>query len=626
MSILTPPPNYGLCLAAVRIQDFRALRDLTIDLDRETTVLVGENNSGKTSLLDALAVALGQRRPRLEDLHDGPTGKANGFEIDLRVEPMAGNDFADPIRDIIGNGIQLEAPEFFTLRVTGTVGAEGWDITLARTFVKGWARTRADAGMLEELKTPMVGRQALQLLHFDMLDARRDIVEQLRNRRTYWGRATLSQIGGQRIVSTHSTHVASIADVHAYRLFRRQGAEVTVAQVDAAPAKLWSTERTRHWVQVQNPEMLFAKVVGIVEGRTEADAFRCATSITKLANSLMTRHPGRLRNRVMEAATSAPGGVRAVAYPDESAEARGVLDWIQLLLQDGLDPSYLLPAEETVVQPEDICVLCRNRYSLDHVIREFDSRNIEYLFSVGRRGLVETAEANLVIHGLKLLQNPSDRVTRESILAEWSNDLLDSGAAELPILQFFDELSRHVPALKDLAAVFHDGVDTEIGELTRQILNRLSEAASEPAIRDDEHRAALLTGDLKTLRDRWAAYSGQVAPEGRSLGGFLGELALAGRNVIEGPGVRVLTVHAAKGLEFRAVALVGMNEGTLPDYRNLRTNLDIADEMRIAYVAITRASRALLVTRPKIRLMPWGDRKVQAESRFIRQMGLQMET
>ncbi len=62
--------------------------------------------------------------------------------------------------------------------------------------------------------------------------------------------------------------------------------------------------------------------------------------------------------------------------------------------------------------------------------------------------------------------------------------------------------------------------------------------------------------------------------------------------------------------------LVGMNEGSFPDYRS-KTTEDIADERRNAYVAITRAERALFLSRPRSRVMPWGDPKTQRVSRFF---------
>lgn len=417
------PPIYGLRLAAARIQGFKSLRDLVVTFAVGTTVLVGENNSGKTSLLEALDVAFGKRRARMEDLYDGPGGKAPAFVIDLRVETTAGGDFPQSVVDLVGDAIQIAdpdlvgdaiqpvEPDFFTLRVTGTADAEGWDVSLSRKFIKGWADDSAGAAALATLESPRVGRDVLALLHFDMLDARRDIVEQLRNRRTTWGRtlskvsiadevreeledslknlgqqvttkspvlsrvredlAALSEglsagnlsvelealprnvddliramdivitspessafsieshgmgtrslaallvfrsyvnvvrprlhserllslaafeepeahlhpqsqravfeilaaIGGQRIVSTHSTHVASIAELDAYRLFRRVGSETRVSSVPSSAVANWSKEHVRRFIQLENPEVLFAKAVGIVEGKTEADAF-----------------------------------------------------------------------------------------------------------------------------------------------------------------------------------------------------------------------------------------------------------------------------------------------------------------------------------------------------------------
>ena len=127
--------------------------------------------------------------------------------------------------------------------------------------------------------------------------------------------------------------------------------------------------------------------------------------------------------------------------------------------------------------------------------------------------------------------------------------------------------------------------------------------------------------DFRALRDvRVPLGETTLDPE---LGGFLAELALAGRTAIDEKGVRVLTVHAAKGLEFRAVAIVGMNEGSFPDFRSL-TEQALVDERRNAYVAVTRAERRLHLTRPRSRMMPWGDVKVQSPSRFLAEMGVEV--
>ncbi len=60
--------------------------------------------------------------------------------------------------------------------------------------------------------------------------------------------------------------------------------------------------------------------------------------------------------------------------------------------------------------------------------------------------------------------------------------------------------------------------------------------------------------------------------------------------------MRLLTVHKAQGREFKAVAIVACNEGQIPDFR-ANGNEAMTAELRTFYVAITRPSRSLLLTR-----------------------------
>ena len=70
-------------------------------------------------------------------------------------------------------------------------------------------------------------------------------------------------------------------------------------------------------------------------------------------------------------------------------------------------------------------------------------------------------------------------------------------------------------------------------------------------------------------------------------------------------GVALLTVHSAKGLEFKVVFIPGMTEGTFPDYR-ATTGEALDEERRNLFVAITRARRVLYFSYPQSKMMPWG--------------------
>ncbi len=84
--------------------------------------------------------------------------------------------------------------------------------------------------------------------------------------------------------------------------------------------------------------------------------------------------------------------------------------------------------------------------------------------------------------------------------------------------------------------------------------------------------------------------------------------------------VTVMTVHAAKGLEFNNVFIIGLNDGLFPISRAVNSNdpNDLEEERRLMYVAITRAKNRLFLSRPKMRLnYESGRTEYATESRFL---------
>lgn len=84
--------------------------------------------------------------------------------------------------------------------------------------------------------------------------------------------------------------------------------------------------------------------------------------------------------------------------------------------------------------------------------------------------------------------------------------------------------------------------------------------------------------------------------------------------------VTLMTLHAAKGLEFPNVFIAGLEEGLLPHSRSLMKEADIEEERRLMYVGVTRAMNKLYLTNARSRLF-YGARGVCVESRFIREIG-----
>jgi putative ATP-dependent endonuclease of OLD family len=183
------PEIVNVRVREVRIQDFRAISHLCFALD-EITVLVGENNVGKTSVLRALDIAIGSGRADEDDLRiDGTGHRLQTFVVDLLVMPAEGEEFQPLVRDRLEGAIQIPAagPESFTLRTQATLNTDGSGVTVERRFVQGWSCERDVANALE-LVPEIPRRIQLDLLGFFSLDARRDLVDEFRSRSSHWSR------------------------------------------------------------------------------------------------------------------------------------------------------------------------------------------------------------------------------------------------------------------------------------------------------------------------------------------------------------------------------------------------------------------------------------------------------
>ncbi|MCY4057901.1 MAG: ATP-dependent helicase, partial [Gammaproteobacteria bacterium] len=84
--------------------------------------------------------------------------------------------------------------------------------------------------------------------------------------------------------------------------------------------------------------------------------------------------------------------------------------------------------------------------------------------------------------------------------------------------------------------------------------------------------------------------------------------------------VWMMTLHAAKGLEFPAVVIAGVEEGLLPHTRSLDTVKGVEEERRLFYVGITRAMDRLVITTAQFRRRHGGN--ISPESRFLDEIGL----
>ena len=138
----------------------------------------------------------------------------------------------------------------------------------------------------------------------------------------------------------------------------------------------------------------------------------------------------------------------------------------------------------------------------------------------------------------------------------------------------------------------------------------------------DEEDAEDRINNVEELVSKIVSY--EEGAENPTLGEFLEEVALVSDidNVEGGDGrVLLMTLHAAKGLEFPYVYLAGLEDGLFPSYMSIvsEDREDVEEERRLAYVGITRAMKELMLTCAKRRMIR-GETQYNAVSRFVKEI------
>jgi len=248
---------------------------------------------------------------------------------------------------------------------------------------------------------------------------------------------------------------------------------------------------------------------------------------------------------------------------------------------------------------------------------------------VGDFRFLERREIKDALAYLRLLHNLEDTVALQRILNRPPRGLgnaalqkIQNGAPDftLDCLYGLDAREDLSDKIKTAARAFLDLVldelyraskEQSLPELLETLLKRsgyFDWVANDP---EAKTRLANLR-TLQTMTQRFADYGAA------GLGQFLAELAtLSDADVSEGEqGILLITMHAAKGLEFPVVFLAGMEEGLFPHIKATRTQNQLAEERRLAYVAVTRAKQKLYLTHARSRLN-CAEMREQRASRFL---------
>jgi putative ATP-dependent endonuclease of OLD family len=195
----------GIAIQCVRVRNFRCLRQVEVTLT-PLTVLIGENNSGKTSFLEALSAALGTGGRHLseEDIYitrsESTPPKDREVVVDLLIRPTdSSGDVIDafpmgsPWLELWGNGIVQDGQDndFVALRMLMSWDRIKGDYFIQRRFLRAWPENLSDmmdAAVAQQLT--QVAAYQLAPLALYLLDAKRDAAEEMRTRGSLWNKLT----------------------------------------------------------------------------------------------------------------------------------------------------------------------------------------------------------------------------------------------------------------------------------------------------------------------------------------------------------------------------------------------------------------------------------------------------
>lgn len=333
--------------------------------------------------------------------------------------------------------------------------------------------------------------------------------------------------------------------------------------------------------------------------------YRSTQNILDAANSVIANNTGRKSKHLW---TNAGAGEKITWYraADESDESAYVSDTILKQVKAGEKYS-------------DHAILYRMNAQSNMLERALVHKGIPYRIYGGTR-FYDRKEIKDILAYMSIVENPNDRVRFERIvnepkrgignatlalLLQISQDLHLSPLEVLQNVEQYPALSKKKTALKKFAELWEALITAEREQPLEQFLDTILEKTGYHGMLESMgEEGTFRLENIEELKTSILTYQNEA--EEASLGGFLEEISLytdVDKYEPDQDTVMLMTVHSAKGLEFRNVFLVGMEQGVFPGNRSLSTPQDLEEERRLAYVALTRAKEKLTLTTVASRML-----------------------
>ena len=350
--------------------------------------------------------------------------------------------------------------------------------------------------------------------------------------------------------------------------------------------------------------------------------YRSTGNILEAANAVIRNNRGRKGKNLW---TDHGEGEKVQFYTAANEREEGLYVATQLLRAYGEGRKW-----------RDCAVLYRMNALSNQIEMALKSNSIPYRVVGGFR-FFERAEIKDMLSYLCVIHNPQDDLrllrvvnnpprgigaktmeTARGIAAQEGRSLWDilTNAGQIPALQkAAPKFQRFVDLIQSMQRLAEEA---DLPEFYETLIQESGYAAMLSEKKDNESKSR-----LENIHELASSISGYLEhAEEPSLGGFLDEVALyTDLDSVEEEDncVTLMTMHAAKGLEFPVVFTIGMEEGVFPGYRAIGEEEELEEERRLCYVALTRAKERLYLTCAAQRML-FGRTAANLPSRFVQEI------
>jgi DNA helicase-2/ATP-dependent DNA helicase PcrA len=359
--------------------------------------------------------------------------------------------------------------------------------------------------------------------------------------------------------------------------------------------------------------------------------YRSSQTILDAANAVISNNASRQPKRLW---TDAGAGESIVVFEaeDEHEEAAYIAEEIARLRDEGVDLSdvavfYRTNAQSRVI--EELFVRFGVTYQVVGGLKYYDRKEVKDALAY-LRAIVNPDDQVAI----KRVINTPKRAIGDTSVAHVDRFAESAGVTFMEALRRVGEIDALTPRARNAIAAFVTVMDVLAGRAIDG-----PEAALEAALNDtgyfdmirsertieamgrEENLKELLgaaaefeeTGPASTGPEEWNQLDGVG-----KLQMFLESISLVADldSVEDTEVVTLMTLHNAKGLEYAAVFLTGLEDGVFPHMRSLGDPKELEEERRLCYVGLTRAEERLYLTRAWTRNM-WGQNNYNGPSRFL---------